>query len=70
MCLCYRKQKYTTSCWGDEDITAEDRQLLEIALTLTCMPSFLALDLLQHWCQTVLSGSAKKSAFYVWDNEK
>jgi len=69
MRLCYRKQKYTTSCWGDKDVTAEDRELLEIALTLTRMRFCLALDLLLHWCQLVLSGSAKKSAFCVWDNE-
>jgi len=48
MRLCYRKQKYTTSCWGDKDVTAEDRELLEIALTLTRMRFCLALDLLLH----------------------
>lgn len=68
MCLCYRRQKYTSS-WGDEAITAEDRELLELALTLTCTPCFLALSLLQHWCQPVLCGSAKESASCVWDSE-
>lgn len=39
--------------WGDEDIKEDDR---EIASTLTCVPLFLALDILQHWCQLDLSG--------------